>query len=284
MYNELMVTNNLSQYMASLGKIPMTTPEEEKELGYRILHHNDLEAAQRMILAHLRFVVYFAKKYVNYGIPLEDLIQEGNIGLMKAVYKFDPEKGVKLASFASYYIKAGMYEYVVRNWRSLKIATTKNQRKLFFNLRRMKKQVGYLTEAERMSMAETLGVNIDDVRTMEERMYSNYYSFDSTNNDDDDDSDMALPKRSPNEYLYNDEEDPATLVEEEDYQVFVKTKIMEFIDSLVDRDRDIILSRKFTEPAATLATLAEKYDISAARIAQLEEKIVNKLRKLVKDL
>jgi len=271
----LTTTGNLSSYLASMGQIPMLTREEEVELANRLIHNNDLDAAQKMILAHLRFVVYIAKKYVNYGLPLEDLIQEGNVGLMKAVHRFEPDKG-KLASYAVHYIKSEIYEYVVNNWKISKVATTKPQRKLFFNLRKMKSTIGNSTEEERKDIANTLNVSVATVRQMEERMYANHLPY----NLDSDEDDSVL---SPSEFLYNDNDDPALVFEKEDYKSFTNTKLMGHIDELADRDRDIVLSRKFIDNPLTLKDLSGKYGISMERVRQLEERTLKKLKLLMEE-
>lgn len=271
----LTTTGNLSSYLSTLGQIPMLTREEEVELANRLIHNNDLDAAQKMILSHLRFVVYIAKKYVNYGLPLEDLIQEGNVGLMKAVHRFEPVKG-KLTSFAVHYIKSEIYEYVVNNWKISKVATTKPQRKLFFNLRRMKATTEHSTEEERNDIANTLNVPVATVRQMEERMYANHLSYNI-------DSDEDNPITAPSDFLYNDNDDPALVFEKEDYKSFTNTKLMGHIDDLSDRDRDIVLSRRFMDNPLTLKDLSEKYDISMERVRQLEERTLKKLKLLMEE-
>lgn len=278
MHKELMVTGSLDRYLAYVGTIPMLTEEEEFELGKRVKHDNDLEAARNMVLAHLRFVVHIAKQYKGYGLPLEDLIQEGNIGLLKAVHKFDPDKGVRLASFAVYHIRYEINEYIISNWKIVKVATTKPKRKLFFNLRKMKKSTDPSSETERKEIATALNVSIEEVREMEARMYAHHPSFERTI-DYDDENDVF----SPSEYLHGDD-NPADIVEDNEYQAFVKEKVMNLIDGLSDRDRDIILSRKFMEVPIPLHELAEKYDVSLQRIQQIESNVVKRLTALVSEL
>lgn len=280
--NYLTVTrNDISTYMVNIGNIPMLSAEEEMDLALRIYHDNDSEAAKKMILSHLRFVVYLAKKYVHYGLPLEDLIQEGNIGLMKAVQKFDPTKGVKLISYASYYIKAAIHEYVMRTWKFGKLVTTKPQRKLFYNLRQMKADIGHSSEAERKSIAKALDVPLKDVREMEERLYTTQIAFDGTGEDIYGGDDYSIP---PAEYLHAEGTNPEHIIEDDEYQSFVKSKIMGVIDNLSDRDRDIILSRKFRDIPLTLQELSDRYGVSLERIRQLEENVIKKLKIVVEEI
>lgn len=276
MNTELTTVENLSAYLAQIGNIPLLTEEEELELARKFYHDNDLEAARKMILSHLRFVVFIAKRYKNYNLPLEDLIQEGNIGLMKAVNRFNPEQGVKLSSFAVHYIKSEILEYIVRNFKPAKIATTKAQRKLFFNLRHMKTDIGRTSKEERESIAKTLNVSTEDVEEMEKRLYAPALSFDPIDSDEDDRTFI------PSEHLADPSGDPLAALEEE-YQLAIKDKIMDFINTLPERDADIILSRKFMDPAMTLRELSERYHISMERVRQIEANIINSLSDLVKE-
>lgn len=280
MNKTLSLTDGLGSYFTQIGNIPLLTTEEERELVMRIVHDNDMEAARKLVISHLRFVVYIAKRYKYYGLPLEDLIQEGNISLMQAVDNYDPVKhpGVKFASYAVFYIKGAIRDYVVKNWKPLTVATTKAQLKLFHNLKGMKTTAGAATEEEAQSIAKSLNVSVKDVRTMEERMYATHLSFSPVDEDDTERFTM-----SPERMLYT-EDTPETLVEEEQYQSFVKKKVMHFIDDLTERNRDIILSRKFTEPPVTLLELSKKYDISLERIRQLENNIIKKMKKMVEEL
>lgn len=275
--NNLEIIGNLSSYFVNIANIPILTDEEEADLANRIFHDNDLEAARKMILAHLKFVVYIAKRYKGYKLPLEDLIQEGNIGLMKAVHKFDPDRGNRLISFAVYYIKAEIHDYIMKNWKTVRIITTKTHRKLFYNLRKMKVSNKYSSENECKSIAQALNTTVKDVKEMEERMYSSTIPFTSSNETDDE---YTL---SPEEYLFSDNDNPEQIIENNEYQSFIKRKIMETIDDLPARERDIILSRKFTEKPTTLRELSKKYKVSFERIRQLEEKIIKKLKEVVEE-
>lgn len=276
MNTELTTVENLTSYLAQIGNIPLLTEEEELELARKFYHDNDLEAARKMILSHLKFVVFIAKRYKNYNLPLEDLIQEGNIGLMKAVNRFNPERGVKLSSFAVHYIKSEILEYIVRNFKPAKIATTKAQRKLFFNLRSLKSDIGYSTQKERESIAKSLNVSVNDVEEMEERIYTSSLSFDTPEDDNDN------TKFIPSEHLAAEYGDPLASLEEE-YQTTIKDKIMDYINALPERNADIILSRKFMDPVVPLRELSERYNISMERVRQIEAKIINKLSEIVSE-
>ena len=266
-------TGNLDAYIQEVNKIPMLTLEEEQDLAYRYRDENDLDAARRLVLAHLRFVVHVAKGYAGYGLALGDLIQEGNIGLMKAVKRFDPEREVRLVSFAVHWIRAEMHEFILRNWRIVKVATTKAQRKLFFNLRKSKKRLGWLNQDEVNKVADDLGVKPEVVLEMESRLAGQDIGFDLTANDDDD-----RPQVAPAAYLESEQDEPATLVEAQDLETHNNTLLYEGLGQLDERSQDIIRSRWLTDDKATLQSLADRYGVSAERIRQLEANAMNKLR------
>lgn len=268
---------NLDAYTNLVHHIPVLTAEEEHDLATRLQQNGDLEAAQRLVLSHLRFVVRIAKGYSGYGLPVADLIQEGNIGLMKAVKRFDPEKGVRLVSFAVHWVRAEIHEYVIRNWRIVKIATTKAQRKLFFNLRSAKQRLGWLNQEEIQAVAEDLGVTAENVIEMERRLAQPDTSFDLPVDNDDEESSY-----SPVAYLAADNSDPSTTLEHENYADFQQQKLVNALATLDDRSRDIINQRWLNEnDKATLHTLAEQYQVSAERIRQIETNAMKKLRLLI---
>jgi RNA polymerase sigma-32 factor len=266
-------TGNLDAYIQEVNKIPMLTLEEEQALACLYRDEEDLEAARKLVLAHLRFVVHVAKGYAGYGLALGDLIQEGNIGLMKAVKRFDPEREVRLVSFAVHWIRAEMHEFILRNWRIVKVATTKAQRKLFFNLRKSKKRLGWLNRKEVDTVAETLGVKPEVVLEMESRLAGQDIGFDLTGADDDD-----RPQVAPAAFLVNPGRDPLTEVEANDLESHNNTLLYEGLSLLDERSQDIIRSRWLSENKATLQVLADQYGISAERIRQLEANAMNKLR------
>jgi len=267
--------SNLSAYKDVVHNTPLLTAEEEFELGMRLQQDGDLEAAQRLVLSHLRFVNRIAKGYGGYGLPVADLIQEGNIGLMKAVKRFDPTKGVRLVSFAVHWIRAEIHEYVIRNWRIVKIATTKAQRKLFFNLRSAKKRLAWLNQDEVNAVAEDLGVTADNVMEMERRLASPDTSFDLPNDVDDDDNNF-----SPSAYLAGPEHsDPSLQLEQEDYSEHQTTKLTNALANLDERSRDIVSQRWLNDDGkTTLHTLADQYQVSAERIRQIESNAMKKLQ------
>jgi RNA polymerase sigma-32 factor len=251
----------------------MLSVEEERELGRRLQEEGDLGAAQRMVMSHLRFVIHVAKGYSGYGLPQADLIQEGNIGLMKAVKRFDPTRNVRLVSFAVHWIRAEMHEYILRNWRIVKLATTKAQRKLFFNLRKNKKRLGWFTQDEVETVAEALDVPEATVRQMEERMSGQDTAFDGY--DADDDSDF---KPAPAGYLQDMSMEPAAQLEADNWEEHNNTRLADALSDLDDRSRDILQSRWLSEKKATLHELAGKYGISAERIRQLEANAMKKMK------
>jgi len=258
---------DLSAYIASVNGIAVLTPELELELAKQYYYDGDVDAARQLVLAHLRFVVHMAKTYSGYGLSQADLIQEGNVGLMKAVKRFNPEVGVRLVSFAVHWIKAEMHEYILRNWRIVKIATTKAQRKLFFNLRSSKKRLGWLNNDEAEAMAQDLGVDAAVVRQMEGRMSSYDTSFDA-----DADADEEAIYRAPAYYLEDQGSDLAGNVEDAEWEEVTNNSLMMAMADLDDRSKDILNSRWLGDNKATLHELADKYGISAERVRQLEKK------------
>ena len=262
---------SLDAYIQGVGAIPILTKEAELKLAERYNNQEDLEAARELVMAHLRFVIHIAKGYTGYGLPLEDLIQEGNVGLMKAVKRFDPDFGVRLVSFAVHWIKAEIHEYVLKNWRVVKIATTKAQRKLFFNLRKHKKSLSWLTASETKAVAEDLGVSEKEVNEMEKRLSSHDMMFDLSSDDDD-------KTFSPAAYLPSPDSDPAEEVEKDQWRNSTISKMQESLSYLDERSRDIISSRWLTEKKETLHDLANKYNVSAERIRQIEANAIKKLR------
>lgn len=267
---------SLEAYIQSVNRIPMLTAEEEHSLAVRLTEENDLEAARQLIMSHLRFVVHVARSYSGYGLPQADLIQEGNIGLMKAVRRFDPSVGVRLVSFAVHWIKAEIHEYVLKNWRTVKIATTKAQRKLFFNLRKMKKRLGWFTQEEVNNVAETLGVSTSEVMEMEARMSAHDQAFELSSDDDDAREGTTY---SPAQYLEDKRSDLAEEVEQEQYQAYTQQRLLSAIKTLDERSQDIVRARWLDEDnKTTLQELADKYEVSAERVRQLEANAMKKLR------
>ncbi|MEW6984222.1 RNA polymerase sigma factor RpoH [Colwelliaceae bacterium 6471] len=269
-------SGSIEAYMQSAYSIPMLTAEREHELATRLYEDNDLHAAQDLIMSHLRFVIHIAKGYAGYGLPQADLVQEGNVGLMKAVKRFNPEVGVRLVSFAVHWIKAEIHEYVLRNWRIVKVATTKAQRKLFFNLRKNKKRLGWFSHEEVNTVAETLGVTPKDVMEMESRMSNQDQAFELSS--DDDEAGSGASSFSPAQYLEDKSSDLATSVEDENWQNNANQRLSTALVSLDDRSRDIIRTRWLEDDKSTLQELADKYEISAERVRQLEKNAMSKLK------
>ncbi len=267
---------SLDAYVERVSRIPVLSREEESALATRFREEGDLDAARQLVLSHLRFVVHIARGYTGYGLPVGDLIQEGNVGLMKAVKRFDPTVGVRLVSFAVHWIRAEIHEYVLRNWRLVKIATTKAQRKLFFNLRRFKKNLGWLTESETRAIAQDLGVTAAEVTDMEQRLSSRDLSFDPAP-----DSDEEEGSYSPSAYLPHPEADPSVAVEREQWDEDTAERLSQALETLDDRSRNILQSRWMTDQKATLHELADRYGVSAERIRQIEANAIKKLRGLI---
>jgi len=265
-------TGSLDAYIQEVNKIPVLTVEKEQALARRYRDEEDLDAARLMVMSHLRFVVHVARGYAGYGLPLGDLVQEGNIGLMKAVKRFDPDQGVRLVSFAVHWIRAEIHEFILRNWRIVKVATTKAQRKLFFNLRRQKKRLGWLNQAEVNRVAEDLGVKPEVVTEMESRLAGQDIGFDMTN--DDDESSYVAPAA----YLEGLTVSPDEVAEAADWELHHHNLLFDGVESLDDRSRDIIQARWLMDPKTTLQELADKYGVSAERIRQLEAVALKKLK------
>ena len=269
---------DIESYLSSVHAIPILTKEQEQELALKLYEEDDLDAARQLVIHHLRFVVHIARSYQGYGLPLGDIIQEGNVGLMKAVDKYDPHRGVKLVSFAVHWIKAEIHEYILKNWRLVKIATTKAQRKLFFNLRGKKKSLEWLTKEEAESIASDLNVDVKDVLHMENRLSSNDSSFDApiqTGNDEE--------VMSPSQYLEDKRYDPEVIVTNEQAEQVNRSELVEALKMLDDRSKDILQRRYLSDQKATLHDLADEYEVSAERIRQIENTALKKLKSLMVD-
>jgi RNA polymerase sigma-32 factor len=269
---------SLDAYIDRVSRIPVLSREEELQLATRFRGEADLNAARELVLSHLRFVVHIARGYSGYGLPVGDLIQEGNVGLMKAVKRFDPTVGVRLVSFAVHWIRAEIHEYVLRNWRLVKIATTKAQRKLFFNLRKSKKNLGWLTASETQTIARELGVSTSEVTDMEQRLSLRDLSFDPVP-----DADEEEGSYSPASYLPAPEADPSVAVEREQWDDDTSDRLAQAMETLDERSQHILRSRWMTEQKATLHELADKYGVSAERIRQIEANAIKKLRGLISE-
>ena len=263
---------SLDAYIQAVGSVPVLSKEDEQALAHQFRADEDLEAARELVMAHLRFVVHIAKGYTGYGLPLNDLIQEGNVGLMKAVKRFDPEYDVRLVSFAVHWIRAEIHEFVLRNWRIVKVATTKAQRKLFFNLRKNKKSLAWLSHAETNAVAKDLGVSAKEVTEMEKRLSARDAIFDPAPVADDE---RAF---SPAAYLPAENADPAKIVADRDWHGNATDRMTAAIATLDDRSRDIISSRWLTDNKKTLHALADVYGVSAERIRQIEANAIKKMR------
>jgi len=263
---------SLDHYIQAVNRFPLLTPEQEQDCARRLQRDDDIDAARQLVLSHLRLVVAVSRKYVGYGLPQADLIQEGNIGLMKAVRRFDPERGVRLVSFALHWIRAEIHEYILRNWRLVKIATTKAQRKLFFNLRSMKKSAHALTPAEVRSIARELGVKPEEVVEMETRLSSPDVALEPQPGDDGD-------TVTPIAYLSDTDDDPAKIYEIVETGRNRSAGLKQALDGLDARSRRIIEARWLREDdAATLQDLADEYGVSAERIRQIESKALKAMR------
>ncbi|WP_227369099.1 RNA polymerase sigma factor RpoH [Halomonas sp. M20] len=269
---------DLNGYIRAVNGIAVLTADEERELGFRLYDHNDLEAARRLVMSHLRFVVHIARSYSGYGLPQADLIQEGNVGLMKAVKRFDPHQGVRLVSFAVHWIKAEIHEFVLRNWRIVKVATTKAQRKLFFNLRSAKKRLAWLNVDEVDAIAKDLNVKPEVVREMEGRLSAFDAGFDASPSEEEDQGYQA-----PAHYLDDERFDPAVQLEDNDWEEDSTRRLQTALASLDERSQDILRSRWLTDNKATLHELADTYGVSAERIRQLEKNAMKKIRQQLGD-
>jgi RNA polymerase sigma-32 factor len=283
MSNALTLPVNLSlgsieEYVSAVNSMPRYSGDEERALAVRFREHNDLEAARQLVLGNLRFVVHIARGYLGYGLPLPDLIQEGNIGLMKAVKRYDPAVGVRLVSFAVHWIRAEIHEFIIQNWRIVKVATTKAQRKLFFNLRKFKNRLGWLSHDEAHVLANELGVDVATVYEMENRLNNQDVAFEPSDNDGDD---REAP--APVHYLQQENADPADLLEDNDWGQHKQQRLVAAIEQLDERSRDIVTSRWLSEEKLTLHDLATRYQVSAERIRQLENTAMKKLRNSLVD-
>mgnify|MGYP000120537039 CR=1 FL=1 len=264
--------DSLDSYIRTVNSYPMLTADEERGLAERLHYDGEIEAAKGLILSHLRFVVHVARGYSGYGLPMADLVQEGNIGLMKAVKRFNPEVGVRLVSFAVHWIKAEIHEFILRNWRIVKVATTKAQRKLFFNLRSSKKRLGWLSQTEARKIADDLGVKEETVYQMEGRLTAQDMGFDAGN--DDEDSAYQAPAHTLEDSRY----DPAKEVEHANYESDANERLHAALADLDDRSKDILTQRWLNDDKSTLHELADKYGVSAERIRQLEKNAMKKVR------
>lgn len=272
----VIATGSLQSYLDSIQQIRILERHEEEELFRQFQEQDDLEAARRLVLSHLRYVVYIAKGYSGYGLPVEDLIQQGNVGLMKSVKKFDLQHGVRLVSFAVHWIKAEIHDYILKNWKIVKVATTKAQRKLFFNLRKSKQRLGWFNSEEIKLVAADLGVKPQEVLEMEGRLASTDESYESLAIDDDDYS------SGPSSYLtYEEEAGPSDLVEREEYQEFQYAGLKAALAALDDRSRDIVSARWLAEDKLSLKSLAEKYGVSLERIRQIESKALQSMQEFI---
>ena len=279
MNNALALPINLSvgtfdSYLSLVARMPKLSAEQEYQLAVRYRDDGDIDAARELVMSNLRFVAHVARGYSGYGLPLADIVQEGNVGLMKAVKRFDPDMGVRLVSFAVHWIKAEIHEFVIKNWRIVKVATTKAQRKLFFNLRKMKKDLNFLTQDDAEAIAENLDVDVKTVYEMERRLDSHDVGLEPSEGDDD-------YSVAPIAYLEQADADPAQLLESSDWQERKEEMLMVALSELDDRSRDILASRWLVEEKATLHELADRYKVSAERIRQLEQNAMKKLRAAV---
>ena len=265
--------SDIDKYLSQVYSIPVLTREEELELTQEFYKTEDVKVAHKLVISHLRFVVHIAKSYAGYGLPISDVIQEGNVGLLKAVKKFDPDKGVRLVSFAVHWIRAEIHEFILKNWRIVKIATTKAQRKLFFNLRSKKKGTGWLTDQEAKKIAKDLDVSLKEVMHMENRLNSNDTAFDLSSDDEDDEKAF-----SPSQYLEDTSFSPELIAEQSDYEKINHGALFKGIANLDRRSQDIIRTRWLEDEKLTLNELADKYKISAERIRQIEATAFKKLK------
>ena len=263
---------SLEAYISIVNQTAVLSREEERELAYRFQNENDLDAARKLIVSQLRFVVHIARTYSGYGLPLADLIQEGNIGLMKAVKKFDPDRGTRLVTYAVHWIRSEIHEFVFNNWKIVKVATTKAQRKLFFKLRNAKKSIGWLTNDEKKLIAKDLGVKPKDVATMEQRFASVDMSYDLGNTDSDEDY------VSPAGFLPSPDSDPSSIVENDNWLQGKKEQLSTALEGLDNRSKEILMSRWLTDEKVTLKELAKQYQVSIERIRQIEESAIQELR------
>lgn len=269
--NLMGMSHSFEGYVQTVKNIPILNQEQEQDLAKRYHEQGDLEAARQLVMSHLRFVLHIANSYRGYGLPQADIVQEGNIGLMKAVKRFNPNVGVRLVSFAIHWIKAEIHEYILKNWRIAKVATTKAQRKLFFNLRSMKKRLGWLNQDEVEKIADDLGVSQKEVLEMEQRLTRQDIAFDAPDDNDDD-------NYSPATYLEDSRYDPAHLIESDDWEQSQQNRLQQAFEQLDERSQDIVQQRWLNEEKATLHELADKYNVSAERVRQIETAAIKKLK------
>jgi len=272
-------TGSMNAYISAAYQLPMLTADEEHDLAVRLRDHGDLDAARALVLSHLRFVIRIARGYSGYGLALPDLVQEGSVGLMKAVRRFNPDMGVRLVSFAVHWIKAEIHEFVLRNWRIVKVATTKSQRKLFFNLRSSKKRLGWFSQEEVEGVAADLGVKPETVIEMEKRLSKTDVAFDGMTTGSDDDKAPATPSA----YLPDMRMNPASQVEQMDFERSEKYQLYTALDGLDERSREILTARWLSEKKATLHELAERFGVSAERIRQIEKRAMEKMKATMAD-
>ncbi|MGK0270938.1 MAG: RNA polymerase sigma-32 factor [Cocleimonas sp.] len=270
------LSGSLESYIQSVREIPVLKKSEEQALAVKLRDNDDLEAARQLIMHNLRFVIKVARGYSGYGLPLADLVQEGNVGLMKAVKRFDPEVNVRLVSFAVHWIRAEIHEFILKNWKIVKVATTKAQRKLFFNLRSKKKRLAWMNQAEVTDIANDLGVTNKDVMEMEKRMSGQDIGFDLSSDTDEDNT------YSPNQYLQSEQvDDPSELLESSDWDSHTRSLFANAMSTLDERSKDILACRWLVDEKATLQDLAAKYGVSAERIRQIESNAIEKLKSVV---
>lgn len=272
-------TGSMDAYISAAYQLPMLTADEEHELAVRLRDHDDLEAARAMVLSHLRFVIRIARGYSGYGLALPDLVQEGSVGLMKAVRRFNPDMGVRLVSFAVHWIKAEIHEFVLRNWRIVKVATTKSQRKLFFNLRSSKKRLGWFSQEEVEGVAADLGVKPETVIEMEKRLSKIDVAFDGMTTGSDDDKTPAAPAA----YLPDMRMEPASQLEQMDFEQSEKHQLYSALEGLDERSKEILTARWLSEKKATLHELADRFGVSAERIRQIEKRAMEKMKAVLAD-
>ena len=268
----LLPTGNIESYISAAYQIPVLTADEERDLAEQLRDHGDMDAARRLVMSHLRFVIRVARGYLGYGLPLPDLIQEGSVGLMKAVRRFEPDVGVRLVSFAVHWIRAEIHEYILRNWRIVKVATTKAQRKLFFNLRSRKKRLGWFSRDEVLGVAQELGVKPETVLEMESRLANQDMAFDGSDSDDED------SPSAPATYLPDRRMEPAETFEQEDTDADQKQRLYAALAGLDERSKTILRERWLTEKKQTLHELAGQFGVSAERIRQIEKNAMKKLK------
>jgi RNA polymerase sigma-32 factor len=276
--NMLVPTGSLETYLGAVQAIPILSAEEERALAVRLHDHGDVDAARQLVISHLRFVAHIARGYSGYGLPQADLIQEGNVGLMKAVKRFDPNVGVRLVSFAVHWIRAEIHEFILRNWRIVKVATTKAQRKLFFNLRSSKKRLGWFSHEEVQQVAKDLGVKPETVLQMESRLSGRDIGFDMGS-----DTDNEHVPPAPAAYLEDVSSEPVNVLEASDWENHNHDRLHHAMNNLDERSRDILTKRWLSEDKTTLQGLADKYDVSAERIRQLEKRAMSKLKEALSE-